>query len=190
MTRQRSLGFYERRVFPWLNDKLNDSPELKQIRAGALAAAGGLVIEIGFGSGAHLAHYPSDVESIVALEPNDGMLELAAPRIRASRIPVVRLVGQAENLPLPDESFDTAVTMFTLCTVAEPVRVLTELRRVLRQDGRLVLLEHGLSDEPGVARWQHRLNRLQNIVACGCNLDRPIADMVESCGFAARFVWC
>jgi len=181
--KRRSLSFYERRVFPWLNDKLGASPELNRIRAEALATAHGLVIEIGFGSGANLPHYPSAVTSIVALDPNDGMHDLGAPRIRASRIPVLSLIGKAESLPLPDRRFDTAVSTLTLCTVSDPTRVLMELRRVLREDGRLILVEHGLSDEPGVARWQHRLNRLQNVVACGCNLNRAIVDLVESCGF-------
>ena len=180
---RRYLGFYERRVFPWLNDKLTASPELIQIRADALAAARGRVIEIGFGSGQNLAHYPANVESIVAIEPNEGMHDRAVPRIRASRIPVDMRVGHAESLPLPDRSLDTAVSMLTLCTVSDPARVLAELHRVLRDDGRLIVMEHGLSQEPGVARWQNRLNRIQNVVGCGCNLNRPIADLVESHGF-------
>ena len=180
---RRYLSFYERRIFPWLNDTLTASPELLQIRAGALAAARGRVIEIGFGSGQNLAHYPLAVESIVAIEPNEGMRDRAAPQIRASRIPVDMRVGHAESLPVPDRSLDTAVSMLTLCTVSDPARTLTELHRVLRDNGRLIVMEHGLTEEPGVARWQNRLNRIQNVVGCGCNLNRPIADLVESHGF-------
>jgi ubiquinone/menaquinone biosynthesis C-methylase UbiE len=184
MPGRRSLGFYERRVFPWLNDKLANGPELDRLRAEALATARGRVLEIGFGSGASLSHYPPAVRQIVALDPNTGMHDLAAPRIRGSHVPVVRLVGEAERLPLADRSIDTAASMLTLCTVSDPVGVLGELRRVLREDGRLIVVEHGLSEDPGVARWQQRLNRVQNVVACGCNLNRAIADLVERGGFA------
>ena len=180
-----SLGFYEGRVFPWLNDRLNADPALEQIRAEAVRGASGRVVEIGFGSGLNLPHYPQAVQSLVAVEPNDGMHARARPRIAASRIPVEVIHGTAEQLPLADAGFDSAVSTLTLCTVAEPARVLAELWRVLRPDGRLLLMEHGLSEDDGVARWQQRLNGLQRIVACGCNLNRPIAELVQATAFAS-----
>jgi ubiquinone/menaquinone biosynthesis C-methylase UbiE len=178
-----SRGFYERRVFPWLNDRLNTDPALRRIRAEAVSAARGRVVEIGFGSGLNLPHYPSAVESLVAVEPNDGMQARARPRIVAWRIPVEVVPGTAECLPLADAGFDTAVSTLTLCTVADPARALAELRRVLRSNGRLLVMEHGLSEDDGVARWQHRLNRMQRVLACGCNLNRPIAELVQVHGF-------
>ncbi|HEY2976660.1 MAG TPA: class I SAM-dependent methyltransferase [Burkholderiaceae bacterium] len=178
-----SRGFYESRVFPWLNDRLNADPALEQIRAEAVRGASGRVVEIGFGSGLNLSHYPHAVQSLVAVEPNDGMHARARPRIAASRFPVEVIQGAAERLPLADAGFDTAVSTLTLCTVAEPARVLSELRRVLRPNGRLLLMEHGLSEDDGVARWQRRLNGLQRILACGCNLNRPIAELVQAHGF-------
>ena len=178
-----SGGFYERRVFPWLNDRLNADPELEKMRADALSGARGRVVEIGFGSGLNLRHYPGAVRSLVAVEPNDGMHARARPRIEASDFPVEVIRGIAEHLPLADAGFDTAVSTLTLCTVADPARVLAELHRVLRPDGRLLLMEHGLSDDDGVARWQKRFNGLQRIVACGCNLDRPIGQLVQAHGF-------
>jgi ubiquinone/menaquinone biosynthesis C-methylase UbiE len=123
------------------------------------------------------------VQSLVAVEPNDGMQRRARPRIEASGFPVEVIQGTAERLPLADAGFDTAVSTLTLCTVADPARVLAELRRVLRPSGQLLVMEHGLSEDEGVARWQQRLNRLQRIVACGCNLDRPIAELVQANGF-------
>ena len=178
-----SRGFYESRVFPWLNDRLNADPALEQIRAEAVRGASGRVVEIGFGSGLNLPHYPGAVESLVAVEPNEGMHTRAQPRIAASRFPVEVVAGTAELLPLADAGFDTAVSTLTLCTVAEPARVLAELRRVLRGSGRLLVMEHGLSEDDRVARWQHRLNRMQRVLACGCNLDRPIAELVQAHGF-------
>ena len=178
-----SAGFYESRIFPWLNDRLNADPALESIRVDALRHARGRVLEIGFGSGLNLAHYPGAVQSLVAVEPSGGMRARSRARIEASRIPVELIDGSAERMPLADEGFDTVVSTLTLCTVADPARVLAELRRVLRPDGRLLLMEHGLAEDDGVARWQRRLNGLQRIIACGCNLNRPVAELVQAHGF-------
>jgi ubiquinone/menaquinone biosynthesis C-methylase UbiE len=180
--------FYERRVFPWLNDQLTNVPELAALRTEALRSASGMVIEIGFGSGANLAHYPPAVESVVGIEPNPGMHERAAAAVRASRIGVTLLVGHAETLPVPDQTLDTAVSTLTLCSVANPGRVLAELSRVLTDRGRLIVLEHGQAEDPGLARWQARLNPIQNVVACGCHLNRPIQRLVEDSGFTFESV--
>lgn len=176
-------GFYERRIFPWLNDRLGADPELQRLRAELLASARGRVIEIGFGTGLNLPHYPSAVTELVAVEPSSGMLARAGSRIAAAPFPVRVITGSAESLPLPDAAFDTAVSTLTLCTVPDPGRALAELRRVLRQDGRLLFLEHGLADDPGVARWQGRLDWLQTRVACGCHLNRPVVRMLRDHGF-------
>lgn len=176
-------GFYQRRIFPWLNDRFCSDEQLQELRAETLRTARGRVLEIGFGTGLNLPHYPPQVVSIVAVEPNAGMLERAGPRIAAAAVPVEAIAGGAEAIALPSASFDTAVSVLTLCTVGDPARALAELRRLLRPDGRLLLLEHGLAPDPGVARWQHRLNRLERVLACGCNLDRPMADLVQGSGF-------
>lgn len=177
------LGFYRRRVFPWLNDRFCGDEMLQELRAETLRPARGRVLEIGFGTGLNLPHYPPAVESIVGVDPNAGMLERASPRIAAATVPVETIDGGAEAIARPDASFDTAASVLTLCTVDDPERVLAELRRLLRPDGRLLLLEHGLAPDPGVARWQHRLNRIERVLACGCNLDRPVAELVQGSGF-------
>lgn len=176
-------GFYQRRVFPWLNDRFCGDEQLQQLRAEALRPARGCVVEIGFGTGLNLPHYPPEVHSIVAVEPNTGMLERALPRIAAATVPVRAIESGAEAIAMPDASFDTAVSVLTLCTVGDPARALAELRRLVRPDGRLLLLEHGLAPDAGVARWQRRLNGLERVLACGCNLDRPVADLVRTSGF-------
>lgn len=177
------MGLYERRLFPWLNDRLNRDPQIVQLRREALAPARGRVLEIGFGTGANLPHYPEAVTEVVAIEPSEGMNARAARAIAASRIPVQSIATGAEQLPVPDRSIDTVVSTLVLCTVSDPRRVLGEIHRVLRDDGRFVILEHGLSDDIKIARWQHRLNGLQRLVACGCNLDRRIRDLVEGASF-------
>jgi SAM-dependent methyltransferase len=180
---QGQPGFYERRIFPWLNDQLLAAPEFDELRAETLRPARGSVVEIGFGSGLNLPHYPAAVHSLTAIEPNPGMQARAVPRVSGSPIQVQVIAGCAESIPLPDAGFGTAVSVLTLCSVADPARALAELRRVLRDEGRLLVLEHGLAPDPGVARWQHRLNGLQRVLACGCNLDRPVTDLVRAGGF-------
>lgn len=112
----------------------------------------------------------------------------AADRIKTSRIPVTLLAGAAETLPIPSATCDTAVSTLTLCSVADPRRALRELRRVLADGGALLVVEHGLAEDDGVARWQHRLNGVQNVMACGCNLNRPIRALVEGSGFRFQTV--
>lgn len=174
---------YQRRVFPWLNDLVCSEPAIAQLRAETLATATGQVIEIGFGTGLNLPHYPAGVSELVAVEPNAGMVDRSGARLRAAAFPVRIVNGSAEALPLRDAAFDTAVSTLTLCSVADPALALAELRRVLRPGGRLLLLEHGLAPEPGVARWQHRLDGLQQVLACGCHLVRPMAALVAAQGF-------
>lgn len=176
-------GFYERRIFPWLNDRYNTTPELDRMRREALSAATGRVIEIGLGTGLNLPHYPPAVRPLVGVEPSDGMLARSAARVRAAPFPVEIVVAPAERLPFEDGEFDTAASVLTLCTVRDPGQVVAELRRVLRDGGRLLVLEHGLADDAGVAAWQHRLDWLQTKVACGCHLVRPIAEILEAGGF-------
>ena len=180
---ESALGFYEGRVFPWLNDCLVGKPDVDRLRDEALAPAEGHVIEIGFGTGLNLPHYPAAVRDLVAVEPNRGMLARAVPRIAAAAFPVQVLEASAENLPVADGAFDTAVSVLTLCTVPDPARAMAELRRVLRDEGRLLLLEHGLAEDPGVARWQQRLDWLQARMACGCHLNRDVARVGRDYGF-------
>ncbi|MEO8482240.1 MAG: class I SAM-dependent methyltransferase [Acidobacteriota bacterium] len=183
--RQRGVsGFYERCVFPWINDTFAVRPEFETLREEALAPARGLVVEIGFGSGASLGHYPSGVTRVIGVEPNEGMLVRARPRIAAFRAPVSTVLAVAEHLPLADGSADTVASVLTLCSVTNTSAVLAEVRRVLRPDGQLLFAEHGLADDPDVARWQRRLNPLQKILACGCHLDRPVAATIVRAGFS------
>lgn len=176
-------GFYERRVFPWLNDLLAREPALQALRREALAGARGRVVEIGLGTGANLSQYPATVVSVTGVEPNPGMTDrVVRPAGRLGQ--AVRLVhGRAEALPFREASFEAAVSTLTLCSVDSPEAALAELHRVLVPGGTLHLLEHGLADDTRVARWQRRLNGLERVVACGCSLDRPMAALVESHGF-------
>lgn len=177
------MGWYAEHLFPPVADRAMAGGIFRRLRAEALAPARGEVVEIGFGSGHNLPHYPPAVTGIVGVEPSAGMLARAAPRIAGSRVPVRTVGVEGERLPLDDARFDTAVLTFTLCTVHDPAQVLAEVRRVLRPDAQLLLVEHGRSPDPQIERWQVFLNRPWRAVACGCQLVRPVRAIVEAAGF-------
>jgi SAM-dependent methyltransferase len=183
MTRRGLAGVYERHVFPWINDSVAFRPEFEAIRRETLAPSRGRVVEIGFGSGASLSMYPAAVTEGLGIEPNEGMLARAGPRLAAFGRPVAVVLAAGEHLPLADATADTVVSVLTMCSVSELGAVLSEVRRILRAGGQLLFAEHGLAEDPQVARWQHRLNPIQKVLACGCHLDRPVAASMAGAGF-------
>ena len=178
------MGFYSRVIFPRLCDRLMGLPVLAELRKDALADAGGDILEIGFGTGRNLACYPGYVRRITAVDPNVGMVGLAEKRIAASGIEVDRQMLGGEELPFDTEKFDCVVSTFTMCSIPEVGLALGEVYRVLRPGGRLLFLEHGLSGDPGVQRWQRRLNPIERILGDGCRLDLDVEATVRGQPFA------
>jgi ubiquinone/menaquinone biosynthesis C-methylase UbiE len=177
------MRWWDEQVLPRLVDATLGNAEVHKLRARACAGLHGRVLEVGFGSGLNVAHYPVEVTSVSAVEPSDVAWRKAAPRIAASPVDVRREGLDGQRLALPDASHDAALCTFTLCTIRDVRAALAEIRRVLRPGGRLHIAEHGLSPDPRVAAWQHRLQPVQHALAGGCHLDRPIADLVEGAGF-------
>jgi SAM-dependent methyltransferase len=176
------MGLYGRYIFPFISECTLTL--LGHLREDALAAARGNVLEIGFGTGRNLRHYPETVERVTGVDPLHVLGGLTRWRVAEARFPVELVQLQAdEGLPFADGEFDVASMTWTLCTVADPPTVLREIRRVLRPGGVLLFLEHGLSADPGLARWQVRLTPIQRVVACGCHFDRRIDTLIESAGF-------
>ncbi len=173
-------GFYSRFVFPWLCDRLMGLPFLAEQRRRALADVEGAILEIGFGTGLNLPCYPEHVRRITTVDPNPGMNRLAMGRIARSGIEVDRRTLGGESLPFPSGGFDCVVSTWTMCSIPDVGRALGEAYRVLRPGGRLVFLEHGLSPDPGVRRWQRRLNPIEGILADGCRLDLDIEALVRA----------
>lgn len=174
---------YEERVLPVVVDKVCGSKGFTPHRRATLAGTHGTVLEIGFGSGTNLAHYPPTVDRLLAVEPAGRAVELAATRIARASFPVEVIGLDGEHLPLDAASVDCVVSTFTLCTVPHAEQALAEIRRVLRPGGTLHVLEHGLDDDARVQRWQHRLDGVQQAVAGGCHLTRHVPRLVEAAGF-------
>jgi ubiquinone/menaquinone biosynthesis C-methylase UbiE len=173
-------------LFACFYDRLTASVEAAGLRAHRerlLRQAAGHVIEVGAGTGANLPFYGGAVEKVTMAEPEAPMAHRLARRIREQGRDVDLVQAPAEQLPFPDGQFDTAVSTLVLCTVADQARALRELRRVLKPGGRLLFIEHVRSDEPGLAAWQDRLNRLNRIVAHGCNCNRATVEAIRDAGF-------
>jgi len=156
---------------------------MARLRSEALSEASGDILEIGFGTGLNLEHYPEHVRHLTAVDPGEGMARIARRRIERSRIDVDLLVQTAEELPFEDGSFDGVVSTWTLCSIRDARRAVIEICRVLKPGGRFLFMEHGLSEEPGVQRWQSRLTPLQKRLAGGCRLDVDIEALVKSGAF-------
>ena len=174
------MGIYSRLIFPRLCDWAMRSPSISRLRSGALSEVDGEILEIGFGTGLNLGHYPEHVRHLTAVDPGVGMTQIARRRIERSHINVDLRVKSAEELPFEDGRFDCVVSTWTLCSIREAGRAVSEIGRVLRSGGHYVFLEHGLGEDPGVQQWQHRLTPLQRRLADGCRLDVDIAALVRA----------
>lgn len=179
------MGFYTQVVFPRFCDLLLNRPLVARHRRELLAHASGEVLEIGFGTGLNLPFYPEGVRKLTTVDPSAGMHSLARKRVKKSEIEVDQRVLSGERLPFDNGSFDCVVSTFTLCSIAGVAQALGEAYRVLRPGGRFLFLEHGLSPEPGVQRWQRRLNWLQMRLADGCRLDRDMRGIVTTQPFSS-----
>jgi SAM-dependent methyltransferase len=177
------VGFYQRHVLPRLLHLVMQQEAMVPFRRRVIGAAEGRVLEVGIGSGLNLPLYGPSVRSVIGLDPSPELLRMARDRAATAPIPVELLEASAETVPLDDASIDTVVTTWTLCTIADAPRALSELRRVLRPGGALLFVEHGRAPEPGVARWQDRLDPLWRRLAGGCPLNRKIDDLISGSGF-------
>lgn len=174
------MGFYSQRIFPYLLDWSMSYQTLAQYRQNVLADVRGDVLEIGFGTGLNLSYYPEHIHKIVAIDANPGVHALAQKRVKACSITVDYRVLNGEQLPMPAQTFDSVVSTWTLCSIANVNQALKEIHRVLKPGGKFFFVEHGLSNEPNVQTWQHRLTPVQKIIADGCHLDRNIKQLVEA----------
>lgn len=177
------MGFYDDWVLPRFLNLMMGNRYTTAERQKALAGVTGTVLEVGFGSGLNLPWYSPDVRRLVAVDPSREGAKLARKRIAEVAFPVEFIATGAEHIDAPDDSFDCVVSTFTLCTIPDPAAALQQMRRVLKPGGKLFIAEHGLTQDPDVQRWQHRLNKVQNVVCGGCNMNRDIQLLVTDAGF-------
>ena len=127
-------------------------------------------------------HYPETVTQLHAVDPANLLPKTVTQRSTSQSFPIRIQHVTAESLPYADRSFDFVVSTWTLCTIPDPVQALQEVRRVLKPGGTFLFLEHGRSEDREIAAWQDRLNPIQNIIGCGCNLNRQIDQLITQAG--------
>ncbi len=174
------MGFYSQKIFPYLLDWSMSKPMFATYRQQVLADVQGKVLEIGFGTGLNLPYYPDRVQQITTVDVNAGANALAQKRIQAAAIAIDNRVLNGENLPMANSTFDSVVSTWTLCSIANVEQALREIHRVLKPGGRFFFVEHGLSDQPNIQRWQNRLTPLQKVIADGCHLNRNIQQLLQN----------
>jgi ubiquinone/menaquinone biosynthesis C-methylase UbiE len=178
------MGLYSERVLPRIINTVCGTKTVEPLRHRVCAGLSGDVVEVGFGSGLNVPFYPAAVTRVAAVEPSDVGWKLAAKRLAATTVPVQRSGLDGQSLPFADDSFDAALSAWTLCTIPDVAAALGEIRRVVKPGGKLHFLEHGLAPDERVRRWQRRLDPVQQRVAGGCHFTRPIIELLMTAGFS------
>lgn len=179
---------YTQKIFPVILDHVMQFDRLMEARQKLLAEVAGHVVEVGFGTGLNLPFYGDGVLSLTAVDPNQGMNRLAEPRIAQVKFPVMHRQLSAEKMPFDNDSVDAVVSTWTLCSIPDVSAALAEIKRILKPTGAFYLVEHGLSPNHQLAKWQNRLTPVQKVIADGCHLNRDMKKIVEQAGF--KWVQC
>lgn len=177
------MEFYGEQVLPRIVNVVCGLKAGDPLRQRVCEGLAGEVVEIGFGSGLNVPFYPAGVSAVTAVEPADVGWKLAEKRLRATSVPVRRSGLDGQALPFADDSYDCALSTWTMCTIPDAVAALREVRRVLKPGGTLHFVEHGLAPDESVRRWQRRLEPMQKRLFGGCHLTRPVVEQLTAAGF-------
>ena len=178
------MGFYEKYLLPRLvHFTCGQNPSMRQ-RQKVVPLAEGRVLEIGIGSGLNIPFYDTQrVEHLWGLDPSAEMWAIAQKNAAKHHLDAEYIQSNAETIPLDDNSADSVLMTYTMCTIPDIHQALDEVRRVLKPSGRLIFCEHGEAPDLNIQRWQNRFNPIWRSLAGGCNMNRPIPSLLEKSGF-------
>ncbi|MEP5766179.1 MAG: class I SAM-dependent methyltransferase [Halieaceae bacterium] len=181
------MGFYDKHILPhFINCACGTKPITRQ-RQKVVPLASGTVLEIGIGTGLNLRHYDaSRIDRVIGLDPSEASWHIAEKNNPDLPFPLDFIGLPGEEIPLEENSIDTVMVTYALCTIPDPQAALAGMRRVLKPGGRLIFCEHGEAPDPGVKKWQDRVNPYWRAIAGGCNLNRPIPGLLEESGFRVK----
>ncbi|WP_110205549.1 class I SAM-dependent methyltransferase [Nocardioides daejeonensis] len=176
------MGWWEERVVPHIVDRALKGREIGAWREECCAGLSGRVLEIGFGGGLNIRFYPPEVSEVHAVEPSDRGWALSERRRSRTAVPIERVGLDGQRIDVADGAYDAVLCTFSLCTIPDPALALAEMRRAVRPGGTVHILEHGRAADPGVRRWQQRLEPVQRRVAGGCHLTRDPVALAQASG--------
>ncbi len=182
------MGWWTDEVLPHITDYTLRGREMGELRAQACEGLHGRVLEVGFGSGLNVPYYPTVVTQVDAVEPSELAWRLSEKRRMQTQVPIGRVARDAQQLNIGGDRYDAALVTFSLCTIPDPEAALREVARVLKSGATLHFLEHGISSDPKVERWQRRLEPLQRRMAGGCHLTRDPVELAEDAGLVVKMV--
>ena len=178
------MSFYENKILPHMIDCACSLSPIMSLREKIVPLAYGNVLEVGIGSAVNMALYdPEKVTKVWGLEPSEAMRQKAAKNIAKSPVPVEWLSLPGEEIPLDDNSVDSVVITYTLCTIPDWQVAMKQIHRVLKKDGKIFFCEHGQAPDESVQKWQNKLNGVWSKLFGGCNLNRPVIENIQNSGF-------
>src|SRR5688572_22144188 len=177
------MGFYADQILPHLIKLMMRNDRLAPYRQRIVSEATGRGLEVGIGAGENLSRYGTAVSEVIGLDPSRKLAAMARDAAQDGPRVVNIIEASAESLPLDERSIDSVVITWTLCSIRDPAAALREIHRVLKPEGRLLFVEHGLAPEEHVRKWQHRLTPLWKRIAGGCHLDRDMTALITNAGF-------
>ncbi len=178
------MELYDKHILPKLTHWVCSLNDLTRMRKQMVPLAKGTILEVGIGSGLNLPFYdPAKVDQVLGLDPSIEMRKLAEKK--AVKMPFkVNFIGlSGEDIPLEKNFIDTVLVTYTLCSIPDVLKALNEMHRVLKPGGELIFCEHGRAPDDNIRKWQDKINPTWTKISGGCNLNRPIANLIDEAGF-------
>ena len=177
-------AWYETFFLPKVCDKCCSTNPINYQRNKVVPLAKGVVLEIGIGSGLNIPFYnKNNIEKIIGLDPSEELNFLANKVAKKNNIEIDFIISGAEDIALPDNSVDTILITYTLCTIPDLDNSMAEMKRVLKSDGKFIFCEHGIAPDQNIVKWQSRINPIWKAIMGGCNINRNIPKIISDSGF-------